>query len=382
MPTLPPLTQLRAFEAAARHLSFKKAAGELSVTPTAISHQIKLLERHCRRLLFQRRPRPLKLTSAGDQLFPVVREGFEAFADALTAIRSGVTGGRLRITATNAFAARWLVPRLPNWRAAHPRLMLDIIGTDAVLDLNAGDADIAIRYARKPPPDYPWIALMRDSFRVVASPKLVGSRGEPLSPAEIATFPLIEIEWSSTDHGAPTWQRWQALARRRRKNVTDLALLPSLAFREEFARNRGCDFRTGCRNLQRYSGRTGACKRRTCRSVKACVAWLRLLHRAPRPAPKARVNQCILGLDALSEMMIANRHAAVECRLRVKSVDLATSVACRLNLQYRTYRSGAANATRRSRDMACRRAMLSEPEGSVTLVSRLVVRDERVASPL
>ena len=233
MPTLPPLTQLRAFEAAARHLSFKKAAGELSVTPTAISHQIKLLERHCRRLLFQRRPRPLKLTSAGDQLFPVVREGFEAFADALTAIRSGVTGGRLRITATNAFAARWLVPRLPNWRAAHPRLMLDIIGTDAVLDLNAGDADIAIRYARKPPPDYPWIALMRDSFRVVASPKLVGSRGEPLSPAEIATFPLIEIEWSSTDHGAPTWQRWQALARRRRKNVTDLALLPSLAFREE-----------------------------------------------------------------------------------------------------------------------------------------------------
>src|SRR5436190_19080949 len=82
MRSLPPLTELRAFEAAARHLSFKLAAAELGVTPTAISHQVKLLERYCGQPLFRRRPRPLALTWAGDQLFPVVRDGLETFGEA------------------------------------------------------------------------------------------------------------------------------------------------------------------------------------------------------------------------------------------------------------------------------------------------------------
>ena len=189
MRKLPPLTELRAFEAAARHLSFKMAAAELYVTPTAISHQIKLLERYCGRALFRRRPRPLKLTTAGEQLFPVIRDGFEAFADVLATVRAGATGGRLRITATNAFAARWLVPRLPNWRAAHPRLKLDILGTDAVLDLAAGEADIAIRYARRPPPGGHCIELTRDIFRVVASPRLVGDQGKSTQPGRTRQLP-------------------------------------------------------------------------------------------------------------------------------------------------------------------------------------------------
>src|SRR3954470_6099168 len=174
MRKLPPLTELRAFEAAARHLSFKMAADQLHVTPTAISHQIKLLERHCGRALFRRRPRPLRLTAAGEQLFPAIRDGFASFSDALTAVRAGATGGRLRVTATNAFAARWLMPRLPDWRAAHPRLKLDIVGTYAVLDLASGEADIAIRYARRRPVGDPCIELIRDTYRVVASPRLVG----------------------------------------------------------------------------------------------------------------------------------------------------------------------------------------------------------------
>src|ERR687887_635029 len=74
MRSLPPLTELRAFEAAARHLSFKRAAAELGVTPTAISHQVKLLERYCGRALFRRRPRPMTLTEAGARLFPGVRD--------------------------------------------------------------------------------------------------------------------------------------------------------------------------------------------------------------------------------------------------------------------------------------------------------------------
>jgi len=238
MRKLPPLTELRAFEAAARHLSFKRAAAELYVTPTAISHQIKLLERYCGRALFRRRPRPLKLTTAGEQLFPVVRDGFQTFADVLATMRPGTTGGRLRITATNAFAARWLVPRLPVWRTVHPRLKLDILGTDAVLDLATGEADIAIRYARRPPPGDHCIELARDTFRVVASPKLVGERlvgdrGKSLSPAELAKYPLIETEWPSTDLDAPNWKRWQTMARRRLKRVPDLARLQGLAFREE-----------------------------------------------------------------------------------------------------------------------------------------------------
>jgi LysR family transcriptional regulator, glycine cleavage system transcriptional activator len=233
MRKLPPLTELRAFEAAARHLSFKLAAAELYVTPTAISHQIKLLERDCGRALFRRRPRPLRLTTAGEQLFPAIRDGFEAFADALVAVRAGATSGRLRITATNGFAARWLVPRLPDWRAAHPRLKLDILGTDAVLDLAAGEADIAIRYARRPPAGDPCVELMRDTYRVVASPRLVGDLGKSLSPTELANFPLIESEWPSTEPDAPNWQNWQTMARRRLKRVPDLARLQSLAFREE-----------------------------------------------------------------------------------------------------------------------------------------------------
>ena len=233
MRNLPPLTELRAFEAAARHMSFKLAAAELGVTPTAISHQIKLLERHCGQSLFRRRPRPLALTFAGEQLFPVIRDGLESFGEALARVRSGGASGRLRITATNAFAARWLVPRLPRWREAYPCLKLDIDGTDAVLDLKAGEADIAIRYAVKPPASGIVIELTRDKFHVVASPKLVGTRRRILSPAELASLPLIEAEWPPTDPNAPSWRRWQGAARAGYKTVPDLAALASLSFREE-----------------------------------------------------------------------------------------------------------------------------------------------------
>jgi LysR family glycine cleavage system transcriptional activator len=233
MKQLPPLTGLRAFEAAARHLSFKAAAAELGVTPTAISHQIHLLEQYCGRPLFRRRPRPLALTWAGEELFPVVRDGLDRFADALATIRVGGASGRLRVTATNAFAARWLVPRLPSWRQAHPRLRLDIVGTDAVLNLNAGDADVAIRNARSPPPDFISVELIRDRFYVVASPSLVGAGSTAMTPLELAAIPLIECEWPPSDIGAPTWSRWEAAARLRHRNVPPLGSSASLSFREE-----------------------------------------------------------------------------------------------------------------------------------------------------
>jgi len=233
MNDLPPLGGLRAFEAAARHLSFKMAAAELGVTPTAISHQIRLLERHCEQPLFRRRPRPLALTSAGERLFPVLRDGFGSFVDALSAIRGGSVSQRLRITATNAFAARWLLPRLPLWRADHPELKLDIIGTDAVLDLESGEADVAIRYARRPPRGLQSVELVRDRFNVVASPDLVGESALHLSPLGLARYPLIEAEWPATDTNAPTWRKWRQAAKKNSRTVPDLAKLVSVHFREE-----------------------------------------------------------------------------------------------------------------------------------------------------
>src|SRR5215207_9468154 len=146
MNRLPPLIELRAFEAAARHVSFKKAAAELGVSPTAISHQIRLLERYCGRALFRRRPRPLSLTDAGAILLPVIQDGLHAFSAAIATIRGEEYKQPLRVTTTNAFASRWLVPRLPTWRKAQPNIPLEVIGSDSVLDLNTGDADVAIRY--------------------------------------------------------------------------------------------------------------------------------------------------------------------------------------------------------------------------------------------
>jgi LysR family transcriptional regulator, glycine cleavage system transcriptional activator len=233
MRRLPPLTELRAFEAAARHLSFKAAAAELGVTPTAISHQIRLLEQHCGQKLFHRQPRPMTLTKAGETLSPMISNGLNTFADALATIRAETASGRLRVTATNAFAARWIVPRLPLWRQSHPHLRLEIIGTDTVLNLNAGEVDIAIRYAATLPSEGVAIELMRDTFHVVGSPSLVGKAQVALSPQALAGFPLIECDWPSTNPIAPTWERWEVLARKRHRTVPPLGNLATMSFREE-----------------------------------------------------------------------------------------------------------------------------------------------------
>jgi LysR family transcriptional regulator, glycine cleavage system transcriptional activator len=233
MRKLPPLAELRAFEAAARFLSFKLAAMELGVTPTAVSHQIKLLETYCGRALFRRQPRPIALTRSGEQLFPVIRDGFESFAKAIDTVRLRGSGTHLRVTATNAFAARWLMPRLPEWRKSHPRLKLEIVGTDAVLSLENDEADISIRYARNAPAEGQSFELMRDQFHVVAAPGLVGKARKPFSPVELAQFPLVEAGWPANDSEAPTWRRWESVARKRYKRVPELSGIVSLNFREE-----------------------------------------------------------------------------------------------------------------------------------------------------
>jgi LysR family transcriptional regulator, glycine cleavage system transcriptional activator len=229
---LPPLIELRAFEAAARHLSFKKAAAELGVTPTAISPQIGLLEQYCGRALFRRRPRPLSLTAAGARLFPAIRGGLEAFATAIAAVRQ--ESEPLRVTTTNAFASRWLVPRLPVWRKLHPDVPLEVIGTDTVLDLSAGDGDVAIRYvtSRVVPTEGIVDELFCDSFWPVCNPALL-STGRLKRPVDLTNHVLIHSYLSPSDREPPTWQRWLAAAERRWREVPQFKDMQHLSFREE-----------------------------------------------------------------------------------------------------------------------------------------------------
>jgi LysR family glycine cleavage system transcriptional activator len=233
MKKLPPLTELRAFEAAARHLSFKQAAAELGVTPTAVSHQIRLLEQYCGRALFRRRPRPLSLTQAGARLFPVVRDGLDAFATALGAIRRHGDRQPLRVTTTNAFASRWLVPRLARWRKLRPDAPLDVIGTDTIVDLRAGDADVAVRYTRTAPREGRAEQFLQDAFWPICSPQLLADGERLKTPADLKRHVLIHYYWPPSDLEAPTWQRWLAVAQRKWRNVPDFKDMEHLSFREE-----------------------------------------------------------------------------------------------------------------------------------------------------
>ena len=234
MRKLPSLTALRAFEAAARHLSFKAAGDELNLTPTAISHQIQLLEEFCDRPLFRRRPRPLTLTNVGARLFPVIKNGLDAFASALAEAKEGHQGHPLRVTTTNAFAALWLVPRLASWRSEHPQHALEIIGTDSVVDLRGGEADVAIRYMMAPPAGFEAEELLRDRFWPVCSPKLLSAVGTPIHrPADLAYYPLIDTFDPDTQPEAPIWRRWISAACGVDGGVAAIGKSGGLKFREE-----------------------------------------------------------------------------------------------------------------------------------------------------
>lgn len=233
MRRLPPLSALRAFEAAARHLSFGKAAAELGVTPTAISHQIRMLEDLCGQVLFRRRPRPIALTVSGQQLFPRVHEAFTALGAAVETLATTPARGPLRVTTTNAFAHRWLVPRLHLWRAERPDLPLEIIGTDAVVDVAAREADIAIRYMGPPPVGLTSEVLCRDRFWPICSPALLAEGPPVRSPADIARYPLVHIEWSGWETHAPTWARWFATAAAIDPATPDAGRAGDIRFREE-----------------------------------------------------------------------------------------------------------------------------------------------------
>lgn len=203
MRRLPPLSALRAFEAAARHGSFKEAANELAVTPTAISHQIRVLEQYTGVTLFERQVRKVILTDAGVALYPVLRDGFNAFETALQCLETVQARHRVIISATNAFMARWLAPRVADFRALHPDIDLELHASDQAVDLGSDVADIAIRYGRGPYPGMVAEPLFADRFAPVASPQLAA-----IALADLDQAQLIDFKWTHYHPQNPTWKNW------------------------------------------------------------------------------------------------------------------------------------------------------------------------------
>ncbi|AZO77965.1 LysR family transcriptional regulator [Bosea sp. Tri-39] len=203
---LPPLAALRAFEAAARHLSFQKAARELAVTPTAVSHQLRLLEATLGLPLFERHVRRVSLTSAGAQLFPVLRDGLDNFARAIAELSPRPRRNAVTVSATTLFTARRLIPALGLFQAQWPQFALRLHASDDAVDLASGAADLAVRYGAGPFSGLVSEPLCQDRFGVVCSPSL-GLR----DPADLTATTLIHSEWHRRDL-QPDWRRWQGLA--------------------------------------------------------------------------------------------------------------------------------------------------------------------------
>ncbi|HEV3175301.1 MAG TPA: transcriptional regulator GcvA [Stellaceae bacterium] len=141
-----PLNGLRAFEAAARHLSFTRAADELHVTQAAVSHQVKTLEQRLGVKLFRRLPKSLRLTDEGQALLPELRDAFERMARALNRVTSAQGAAALSVSTLMTFALTWLVGRLPRFQARHPDIEVRLNTTGRMVDFAREDVDVAVRY--------------------------------------------------------------------------------------------------------------------------------------------------------------------------------------------------------------------------------------------
>jgi LysR family glycine cleavage system transcriptional activator len=202
---LPPLNALRAFEAAARLLSFSKAAAELHVTAAAVSHQIKALEDDLGAKLFRRATRAVVLTEAGQALAPALREGFERIAAGVAALRALDRRGILTVSSAPSFAARWLVPRLGLFNARHPEIDVRVSATLGLADFARDGVDAAIRYGRGKYPGLHVERLMQDEIFPVCSPALL-KRGPRLrKPDDLRHYMLLHDE---SPIAAPDWTMW------------------------------------------------------------------------------------------------------------------------------------------------------------------------------
>jgi LysR family glycine cleavage system transcriptional activator len=222
---LPPLSALRAFEAAARHLSFSKAADELHVTPAAVSHQIHTLEQDLGVTLFYRMNRSVELTASGRVLLPGLTEAFAGIQASVRRLRAHNDTGTLTVTASPSFAAKWLVLRLHRFQEQHPEIDVRISATDAVVDLAKADYDIAIRYGAGRYPGLEVELLLKNEVFPACSPQLL-AKGPPLrTPHDLPAHALIHDQAVERGPLVPTWSMWLKAA-----GVEDVPATTGLSF--------------------------------------------------------------------------------------------------------------------------------------------------------
>jgi LysR family glycine cleavage system transcriptional activator len=201
-PRLPPLNALKAFEAAARHESFTRAAEELCVTQGAVSHQVKALEAGLAVKLFNRERQRLLITEAGRDYLAVIRDALDRIASGTERLIQRQGSGVLTVSTSPDFAAKWLVHRLGHFAEAHPEIDLRVSGTLHHVDFAREDVDIAVRHGDGNWPGLDTVRLSPEQLFAVCSPKLLSGRHRLEKPADILKFPLIHLD-SRTD-----WTNW------------------------------------------------------------------------------------------------------------------------------------------------------------------------------
>ncbi|NRB72707.1 MAG: transcriptional regulator GcvA [Xanthomonadales bacterium] len=200
---LPPLNALRAFEAAARNKSFKGAAEELFVSHSAISHQVRRLEQYLSIDLFRRVSRGVELTRAGRIYYPVLREAFDMIDEGTDLVLSPEAPGTLTVQVYSTFAIRWLIPRLPAFREAHPDVHVRLHTSQSDVNFEHEDVDICVMLGQRVQPDVHYDYLFSSQTFPVCSPALARGRSPLREPADLAHHTIIQVYPSRHD-----WAHW------------------------------------------------------------------------------------------------------------------------------------------------------------------------------
>ena len=203
-----PLNALRVFDAAARQLSFKKAAQELGVTPAAVSQQIRALEESLGAPLFQRTGRSIRLTDDASDCLRDLDEGFQLLEKAFMRLRQPQMAQALRVSVSPSFASKWLVPRLGRFQDSHPEATVRVSSTMELVDFDDGSFDLAIRYGAGNYPGLHVRELMRETVTPVCSPELLDGREGLERLEDLGQFTLIHDDSSLEDPSCPDWVMW------------------------------------------------------------------------------------------------------------------------------------------------------------------------------
>jgi LysR family glycine cleavage system transcriptional activator len=200
---LPPLSSLRVFEAAARHKSFRKAADELNLTASAVSHGIQTLENWLGVELFNREARGLRLTSAGETYAPFVNQALSVLAKATDQLPGRKATGTLSLSSAPTFATKILLPRLERFAAQCPDIRVTIDTSHRLVDLTLDDFDVAIRFSSTEKPASNWTLLAVETLLPVCSPALKKQFGILSDANLLSRAPLIHLTATSAD-----WSHW------------------------------------------------------------------------------------------------------------------------------------------------------------------------------